>query len=501
MNKLLEWHNRRLGFKLISVVLIFLALVYLAMTFQIVASEKRILLEQIDTQGALLTEAASIFSIEPLLAQDYPVLDTYVENLARKKNDILFMRIERADGRVVSAHPTASPTGSSPCESCRIYTANITVSPEHPTPLGKVIVGISTRRSDDFVDSRIRILLLQFVMSFLVLVLLLSFLIKKMVGDPIRQLDQQANALAQGNLDTPITLASADEMGRLAGTLEEMRRNLKASYAKIEADNRELIEAKQELEKEITERKQAEEQLVQSAKLAGLGQLGAGIAHELNQPITTIQGFTQRIKRDGGRQIKDHAYELDLIIKASHRMARIVDNIRLFSRQTDFKAHPIDPLTPLNDALMLINEQLRLHCIDVERPAGDGLLRVMGDQVKLQQVFSNLIMNARDSLGTLPKARPRRLVLGVRAEGDRVVYSVEDNGPGISEEDQAQIFDPFFTTKEVGKGTGLGLSISHGIVGEHGGEIRYEPVEGGGARFLVSLPIAPVETTEAVKGS
>jgi len=167
----------------------------------------------------------------------------------------------------------------------------------------------------------------------------------------------------------------------------------------------------------------------------------------------------------------------------------------LFSRQSNFKPQPIDPLTPLDDALMLINEQLRLHGIEVERPAGDGLPRVMGDQVKLQQVFSNLIMNARDALETLPKDRQRRLVLGVRAEGDRVVYSVEDNGFGISEEDQARIFDPFFTTKEVGKGTGLGLSISHGIVADHGGEIRYESVEGGGARFLVSLPIAPVETT------
>jgi len=94
----------------------------------------------------------------------------------------------------------------------------------------------------------------------------------------------------------------------------------------------------------------------------------------------------------------------------------------------------------------------------------------------------------------------RRLVLGVRAEGDRVVYWVEDNGPGISVEDQARIFDPFFTTKEVGKGTGLGLSISHGIVGEHGGEISYEPVEGGGARFLVSLPIAPMEETGVIEG-
>jgi len=270
-----------------------------------------------------------------------------------------------------------------------------------------------------------------------------------------------------------------------------------AELASREKTLQETLSDLKELNEELRE---AQLKLVQAAKLAGLGELGAGIAHELNQPITTIQGFTQRIKRNGERQIKDHADELDLIIKASYRMARIVDNIRLFSRQSDFKAEPIDPLTPLDDAMMLINEQLRLHGIEVERPAGDGLPRVMGDQIKLQQVFSNLIMNARDSLDTLPKDRPRRLVLRVRAEGDRVVYSVEDNGPGISEENQARIFDPFFTTKEVGKGTGLGLSISHGIVGEHGGEIRYELVEGGGARFLVSLPIAPMEATGVIEG-
>jgi len=178
-----------------------------------------------------------------------------------------------------------------------------------------------------------------------------------------------------------------------------------------------------------------------------------------------------------------------------------VDNIRAFSREGNFKPQPIDPLAPLDDGLMLFNEQLRLHRIEVVKPDGDTLLpRVMADSIKLQQVFSNLIMNARDALDALPKDRPRRLVLEARAQGDRVVFSVQDNGPGIPKEDESRIFEPFFTTKEVGKGTGLGLSISHGIVGEHGGEIWYEPVEGGGARFVVSLPIAPANTAEATEG-
>jgi len=286
---------------------------------------------------------------------------------------------------------------------------------------------------------------------------------------------------------------------RAAEGLKEAREQLEK---RVQERTNELAEANAALRTEITERKRTEEQLVQAAKLASLGQLGAGIAHELNQPITTIQGFAQRIKRDGTRQVADHADELDLIINASHRMARIVDNIRTFSRQSDFKAQPINPITPLDDALMLISEQLRLHSIEVERPAGDAVLPlVMGDRIKLQQVFSNLIMNTRDALGSLPKGRPRRLVLGLRVEGDRVVYSVEDNGPGISKEDQARIFDPFYTTKEVGQGTGLGLSISHGIVTDHGGEIRYEPVEGGGARFLVSLLIASYGGNEDRTGS
>ena len=326
--------------------------------------------------------------------------------------------------------------------------------------------------------------------------ILASVITARSITRPVNQLVAATEAVAKGDLSRRVEIESNDELRDLGESFNRMTEDLERTTVKAT----DLTKAFEKLDVTHRELKSTQLQLVQAAKLAGLGELGAGIAHELNQPITTIQGFTQRIKRDGGRQIKDHADELDLIINASYRMARIVDNIRLFSRQSDFKPQLIDPLAPRDDALMLINEQLRLHGIEVERPAGDSLPRVMGDQVKLQQVFSNLIMNARDSLDTLPKDRPRRLVLGVRAEGDRVVYSVEDNGPGISEEDQARIFDPFFTTKEVGKGTGLGLSISHGILGDHGGEIRYEPAEGGGARFLVSLPIAPMEATGAVEG-
>ena len=129
---------------------------------------------------------------------------------------------------------------------------------------------------------------------------------------------------------------------RLMNKLMQSEKEFAAAAATAETEKRKA----KELQEAYATLQQTQTQLVQAAKLAGLGELGAGIAHELNQPITTIQGFAQRIKRNGARQIKDHAEELDLIINASHRMTRIVNNIRLFSRQSDFKPQPIDPLTP-----------------------------------------------------------------------------------------------------------------------------------------------------------
>jgi C4-dicarboxylate-specific signal transduction histidine kinase len=237
--------------------------------------------------------------------------------------------------------------------------------------------------------------------------------------------------------------------------------------------------------------KSTQAQLVQAAKLAALGQLGAGIAHELNQPIQSIQGFAQRIRRHTDARVADHDDELGIIVRATDRMAQIVNNIRKFAREGQVAREPIDPLLPFRDALALLDQQLQQQGIAIQWELQDEQLpRVMGDPMQLQQVFLNLLLNARDALATLPDQTPRRLRLGAELEGDRVVLTVADSGPGVPPELASRIFDPFFTTKDAGHGTGLGLSISYGIVQDHGGELVHEAGEQGGARFAVVLPVA-----------
>ena len=243
-----------------------------------------------------------------------------------------------------------------------------------------------------------------------------------------------------------------------------------------------------ELERAFSDLKSTQAQLVQSAKLAALGQLGAGIAHELAQPIQSIQGFAQRILRHTTARVAEHRDELEIIESATHRMARIVQNVRQFARDASLDLKPISPVAPLEDALMLLSRQLAQRGIEVVRDLDARLPNVQGDSAKLQQVFLNLILNAQDALGAGESGALRRITVGAGANGARVAVTVEDTGPGVPAAHEGQIFDPFFTTKQAGDGTGLGLSISYGIVKEHGGELLYARAAGGGALFSVVLP-------------
>jgi signal transduction histidine kinase/tetratricopeptide (TPR) repeat protein len=275
---------------------------------------------------------------------------------------------------------------------------------------------------------------------------------------------------------------------KVGGLFGEEERRLAAFIGSLAGAALENAQYYGELELAFSDLKSTQAQLVQAAKLAALGQLGAGIAHELNQPIQSIQGFAQRILRNGEARVNEHHDELEIIVNATHRMARIVQNIRQFARDSSLERRPIDPTVPLLDALMLLRRQLERMGIEVVHDFHDDLPTVTGDPVKLQQVFLNLILNARDALAAVPESAPRRLVVSGFVDGDRVVLTVEDSGPGVAAGDEEHIFDPFFTTKEAGEGTGLGLSISYGIIKEHGGELQYRGGVGGGALFSVTLP-------------
>ncbi len=261
-------------------------------------------------------------------------------------------------------------------------------------------------------------------------------------------------------------------------------------YVTIIRDVTTRVERERELQRSYQALQDTQAKLIQTGRLSAMGQLSAGIAHELNQPITAIQGFAQRLRRLSSDRIAEHDSELEIIVRQSQRMARIVDNVRTFGRETPFHPEATPAHQPLDDALMLVSAQLRSHGIVVTRSEGAEVPSIRADSAKIQQVFLNVLMNALAALDALPEGVRRQLVIETQTEGDRVVYAFHDTGPGIPEAIAARVFDPFFSTRPTGQGTGLGLSIAYAIVAEHRGEIMCNNGPDGGASFTIRLPTA-----------
>lgn len=233
---------------------------------------------------------------------------------------------------------------------------------------------------------------------------------------------------------------------------------------------------------------QTQAQLIQSGKLAAVGTLAAGVAHELNQPLMIIRGYAQELLRD--RRIADEEIRDDLwrIEAQTTRMAAIINHLRDFSRESTGRRAGADLNRIVADALTFLDAQLKSRNITVVRELDPDLPPVWVDPLQIEQVLLNLITNARDAME--PAGTGTITVRTEPVAGRRAALSVTDTGPGIPPAIQSRIFDPFFTTKEVGKGTGLGLSICHGIIEKHGGELTMaSPVtDGRAARFTIVLP-------------
>jgi C4-dicarboxylate-specific signal transduction histidine kinase len=255
----------------------------------------------------------------------------------------------------------------------------------------------------------------------------------------------------------------------------------------IMGDLRDTTAEIQQREQELRDK---QEQLVQAGKLATLGELTTGVAHELNNPLNNIGLYLGNVadrvelgEADPGLILEDLTRALRQVQKASE----IIAHLRTFGRVALVSRERVVVNEVIERALSLMAEQLRLREIRVELALASDGSATLGNAIQLEQVFINLLSNARDALGSVTD---RRISVVSFREGTRVVAVVADSGPGIAPGLEQRIFDPFFTTKEVGQGTGLGLSITYGIIQEHGGEIGVSNVPGGGARFTVSLPLS-----------
>jgi PAS domain S-box-containing protein len=238
----------------------------------------------------------------------------------------------------------------------------------------------------------------------------------------------------------------------------------------------------------VTSRVKLEETLQQSEKLSSIGLLAAGVAHEVNTPLTGVSSYTQMLLSMIPETDPKHAL-LEKMQRQTERATNIVGNLLNFSRTgTSEEFTEIDVNTLLNDTLQLLEPQLRKCSINIVKEYTVNPPPIFGNSGKLQQVFTNLILNARDAMydgGTI--------TLRTRSEGDGVVVEVEDTGEGIPEENLSKVFDPFFTTKGVGNGTGLGLAVSYGIIQEHSGTIKVSSREGIGTIFTLVFPTAEMK--------
>ncbi len=248
----------------------------------------------------------------------------------------------------------------------------------------------------------------------------------------------------------------------------------------------------QKLKNSYLDLQATQQRLLQSEKLAAVGQLISGIAHELNNPLTGVVGWTQYLlSQNLAPEMRGH---LTTVNDQAQRAARIVQNLLIFSRQHKPERSGVSINSVVENTLALRNYELVVNNIEVHRRLSSDLPSIYADPHQLQQVLLNLIINAEQAM--LGARKSGNLYLKTEASTDGVLISVSDDGPGMTPDLLKKVFDPFFTTKPIGQGTGLGLSISYGIVEEHGGRIWATSEPGRGATFYISLPLQTSGMTE-----
>jgi len=297
----------------------------------------------------------------------------------------------------------------------------------------------------------------------------------------------------------------ARQTGRLDNSRRAVLHILQDSHKdklRLEASRKAMIHIMGDLQETTAEMRRREqelrdkqEQLVQAGKLAILGELTTGVAHELNNPLNNIGLFVGNaidLIELGGADKEQLVRELRQATQQVRKATEIISHLRTFGRAAPVRREPISLRQVIGRALSLMQEQLRLREIEVTVDLGPEEPVVLGNPIQLEQVFINLLTNGRDAVADSPRKAIR---ISGSVGSAMVEVAFTDTGPGIPPGLEPRIFDPFFTTKEVGKGTGLGLSITYGIIKEHGGTISVVSPPGEGATFLIQLPVASADTT------
>ncbi len=310
--------------------------------------------------------------------------------------------------------------------------------------------------------------------SLLLLLIIGSALyLSRLLTIPLKELTESAHKIGEGHLDTPVPRLTKDEIGQLAQAFDEMRVRLKDSYEHLE----------ERVQQRTEELRKAQFQIMHQEKMASLGLLAAGIAHEIGNPLTSISSLIQLLKR----RAKDEETReyLNTVLEHINRISSIVRELVDFSRPRSEVEQPTDVNQVIQSAVGIVRFDKRAKKIQLDVELDPHLPSVTLVPDQLQQVVLNILMNALDAM----EQQGDRLRVRSYRRNRHIVIEIEDNGMGIPKEHLSRIFEPFFTTKPVGKGTGLGLTVSYGIIQKFGGDILVDSQEGQGTRFTIVLPV------------
>lgn len=429
--------------------------------------------------------------------QDEPCVQCHVTNTPLKEvSDDKRWKIVGAAGGHRSLGTMHAIRNEASCSSasCHEHAPDLSV-------LGVVDIAFSLDEMDQSLKSHAVDVFSMSLAFIFIFSLSIGILLKRMIYVPLKDLESGAKSVASGHFDHTIPVRSDDEFGRVAGSFNHMTHALRQSRSEMQ----ELV---QTLESKVTERTQeliaAKAEVMQGEKLASIGVLASGIAHELNNPLTGVLTFTSLMRKKAAVGSEDAA-DLDLVIRETKRCASIIRRLLDFAREKV----PVKGFFNLNhvieDVVRFVERPASLQQIEITSDFDSALPQIWGDADLMKQVVMNLLVNAQQAIegqGRITVAS--RLCPSMASDQPgvdaipMVDVSVTDTGCGIAPENLARIFDPFFTSKEVGKGTGLGLSVSYGIVKAHGGKITVDSVVGEGTAFHVFLPItSPFDTTES----
>jgi signal transduction histidine kinase len=340
------------------------------------------------------------------------------------------------------------------------------------TPIYEVL-----RRSEKFI-------LLYILLDALILAVVGIYLLSRIVVKPIHRLLKLTAGYKEGDLIPSIAESSRDEIGRLT-------RSMNIMLKRLDDNKRELKEHISSLEKANQDLQQAQNEIIRSEKLASVGRLAAGIAHEIGNPIGITLGYLELINKNKSTEDEKKDF-LNRIESEITRVNQIIRQLLDFSRPSNGEPEETHIHALIKNTVDILTPQPVMGDIHINYQLEATSDEIIADPNQLQQVFLNIILNAADSLAEKENGGAKDLekVLTIQSidAGEEMELKFEDNGSGISEEELAQIFDPFYTTKEPGEGTGLGLSVCYRIVESLGGSIRAEGIEGQGTTIVINLP-------------